>query len=109
MPKKIVRIRFNAHVKVLKFTCITCVGLQKVFASWENLNLLLGVISMLVFCNHSAVNLHMKFLVYSQVTIIFVVSVSVFLFVCLFVCAQFFSAVFDPISIILRHMLCVWV
>jgi len=36
-------------------------------------------------------------LVHSQVTTIFVVSVG--LFVCLFVCAEFFSAVFDPISI----------
>ena len=37
-------------------------------------------------------------------TIIFVVSVG--LPVCLFVCAEFFSAVFDPISIKLGHMLC---
>jgi len=29
--------------------------------------------------------------------------------VCLFVCAEFFSAVFDPISIKLGHMLFVWV
>ena len=36
-------------------------------------------------------------------TIIFVVSV------CLFVCAEFFSAVFDPISIKLEHMLYVCV
>jgi len=43
------------------------------------------------------------FLVHGQVTIIFVVSV------CLFVCAEFFSAVFDPISIKLRHILYVWV
>ena len=42
-------------------------------------------------------------LVHGQVTIIFVVSVS------LFVCAEFFSAVFDPISIKLGHMLYVWV
>ena len=34
---------------------------------------------------------------------------SVCLSVCLFVCAEFFSAVFDPISIKLGHMLCVWV
>jgi len=47
------------------------------------------------------------FLVHGQVTIIFVVSVS--LSVCLFVCAEFFSAVFDPISIKLGHMLHVWV
>jgi len=40
------------------------------------------------------------FLVHGQVTIIFV---------CLFVCAEFFSAIFDPISITLGHMLCVWV
>ena len=46
-------------------------------------------------------------LVHGQVTIIFVVSVG--LFVCLFVCAEFFSAVFDPISIKLGHMLYVWV
>ena len=42
-------------------------------------------------------------LVHGQVTIIFVVSV------CLFVCTEFFSAVFDPISIKLGHMLYVWV
>ena len=36
-------------------------------------------------------------LVHGQVTIIFVVSVG--LFVCLFVCAEFFSAALDPISI----------
>jgi len=46
-------------------------------------------------------------LVHGQVTIIFVVSVC--LFVGLFVCAEFFSAVFDPISIKLGHMLYVWV
>jgi len=46
-------------------------------------------------------------LVHGQVTIIFVVSVG--LSVCLFVCAEFFSAVFDPISIKLGHMLYVWV
>ena len=34
---------------------------------------------------------------------------SVCLSVCLFVCAGFFSAVFDPISIKLGHMLYVWV
>jgi len=39
------------------------------------------------------------FLVHDQVTIIFVVSV------CLYVCAEFFSAVFDPISIKLGHVL----
>jgi len=50
-------------------------------------------------------------LVHGQVTIIFVVSVglSVCLFVGLFVCAEFFSAVFDPISIKLGHMFYVWV
>jgi len=46
-------------------------------------------------------------LVHGQVTIIFVVSVC--LFVCLFVCAEFSSAVFDPISIKLGHKLYVWV
>ena len=46
-------------------------------------------------------------LVHGQVTIIFVVSVG--LFVCLFVCAEFFSAVFHPILIKLGHMLYVWV
>ena len=54
-----------------------------------------------------------EFLVHGQVTIIFVVSVGLsvclFLFVCLFVCAEFFSAIFDPISIKLGHMLYVWV
>ena len=44
----------------------------------------------------------LTFLVHGQVTIIFVVSVG--LSVCLFVCAEFFSAVFDPISIKLGHM-----
>jgi len=44
------------------------------------------------------------FLVHGQVTIIFPVCVG--LSVCLFVCAEFFSAVFDPISIKLGHMLC---
>jgi len=43
----------------------------------------------------------LNLLVHGQVTIIFVVSV------CLLV--QFFSAVFDPISIKLGHMLYVWV
>jgi len=47
-------------------------------------------------------------LVHGQVTIIFVVSVGLSV-VCLFVCAEFFSAVFDPISIKLGHMLYVWV
>jgi len=46
-------------------------------------------------------------LVHGQVTIIFVVSLC--LFACLFVCAEFFSALFDPISIKLGHMLYVWV
>jgi len=31
---------------------------------------------------------------------------SVCWFVCLFVCAEFFSAVFDPISIKLGHVIC---
>jgi len=46
-------------------------------------------------------------LVHGQVTIIFVVSVC--LFVCLSVCAKFFSAVYDQSSIKLGHMLYVWV
>jgi len=48
-----------------------------------------------------------KVLVHGQVTIICVVSLCVS--VCLFVCAEFFSAVFNPISIKLGHMLYVWV
>jgi len=44
-----------------------------------------------------------SFLVHGQVTIIFVV------YVCLFICAEFFSAVFDPILMKLGHMLYVWV
>jgi len=36
-------------------------------------------------------------------------SVCWFVSVCLFVCAEFFSAVFDPISIKLGNMLYVWV
>ena len=43
-------------------------------------------------------------LVHGQVTIIFVVSVG--LSVRLFVCAEFFSAVFDLISIKLGHVIC---
>jgi len=52
-----------------------------------------------------------QWLVHGQVTIIFVVSVCLFicLSVFLFVCAEFFSAVFDLISIKLGHMLYVWV
>jgi len=46
-------------------------------------------------------------LVHGQVTIIFVVSLC--LSVCLFVCGEFFSTVFDPISIKLGNMLYVWV
>ena len=42
-------------------------------------------------------------MVHGQVTNIFVASVG------LFVCAEFFSAVFDPILIKLGHMLYVWV
>jgi len=42
-------------------------------------------------------------LVHAQVTIVFVVSVC--LFVCVFVCAEFISGVFDPIWIKLGHML----
>jgi len=42
-------------------------------------------------------------LAHGQVTIILVVSVG------LFVCAEFFLAVFDPILINLGHMLYVWV
>ena len=40
-----------------------------------------------------------EFLVHGQVTIIFVMSV------CLFVCAEFFSAAFNPIWIKLGHLL----
>jgi len=47
------------------------------------------------------------FLVQGQVIIIFVVSVG--LSVYLFVCAEFFSDIFDPISIKVRHMLHDWV
>jgi len=43
------------------------------------------------------------FVAHGQVTIIFIVSVCL----CLFV--QFFSAIFDPISIKLGHVLYVWV
>jgi len=46
----------------------------------------------------------LRVLVHGQVTIIFVVSLC--LSVCLFVCAEFFSAVFDPISIKLGHIIC---
>ena len=47
--------------------------------------------------------LNYKLLVHGQVTIIFVVSVC--LFISLFVCAEFFSAVFDPIWIKLGYVL----
>ena len=52
--------------------------------------------------------------VVSNINILVVsVGLSVCLFVSLsvrlFVCAEFFSAVFDPISIKLEQMLCVWV
>jgi len=57
--------------------------------------------------NTSLITVKFFVLVHGQVTIIFVVSVG--LSVCLFVCAEFFSAVFDPISIKLGHMLYVWV
>jgi len=46
-------------------------------------------------------------MVHGHVAIIFVVSVG--LSVCLFVCAEFFSDVFDTILIKLKHMLYVWV
>jgi len=46
-------------------------------------------------------------LVHGQVTNIFVVSVG--LSVSLFVCAEFFSAVSDQISVKLGHILYVWV
>ena len=45
------------------------------------------------------VSQYLNLLVHGQLTIIFVVSV------CLFVCAEFFSAVFDPIWIKVGHML----
>jgi len=45
------------------------------------------------------VDVYCTILVHGQVTIIFVVSV------CLSVCAEFFSAVFDPIWIKLGHVL----
>ena len=54
-------------------------------------------------CHISREHVTVQSLVHGQVTIIFVVSV------CLSVCAEFFSAVFDPISIKLGHMLYVWV
>jgi len=51
-------------------------------------------------------SLRVIFFVHVQVTIIFVLSVC--LFVCLFVCEEFFSAVFDPISIKLGRMHATW-
>jgi len=44
-------------------------------------------------------------LVHGQVTVIFEVSVGLSV-CCLFVCAEFFSAVFDPISIKYGHVIC---
>ena len=57
--------------------------------------------------SHQLAFIHTPVLVHGQVTIIFVVSVCLFvcLSVCLFVCAEFFSAVFDPIWIKLGHVL----
>ena len=52
---------------------------------------------------NQAQGLCLTILVHGQVTIIFVVSVG------LFVCAEFFSAIFGLISIKLGHMLYVWV
>ena len=60
-----------------------------------------------LYCVLQFICVRFSFLVHGQVTIIFVVSVG--LSVCLFVCAEFFSAVFDPILIKLGHMLYVWV
>jgi len=58
--------------------------------------------------NHfSYYNLIVTLLVHGQVTIVFVVFIGLsvyLLFVCLFVCAEFFSAVFDPISIKLGYI-----
>jgi len=58
-------------------------------------------------CPESYISVCAYFLVHGQVTIIFVVSVCLFvcLSVSLFVCAEFFSAVFDPIWIKLGHVL----
>ena len=56
-------------------------------------------------CHHRGRAYISAVLVHGQVTIVFMVSVG--LSVCLFV--QFFSAVFDPISMKLGHMLHVWV
>ena len=73
----------------------SCVGIQ--------VYNLVNVSSVQVSCPRE--KFHSLLLVHGQVTIIFVVSVC--LFVCLFV--QFFSAVSDPILIKLGHMLYVWV
>jgi len=64
---------------------------------------IITVVSLLVFQVVFAYSLFCPVLVHGQLTIIFVVSV------CLVVCAEFLSAVFDPISIKLGHMLYVWV
>jgi len=76
----------------------------------------LSTVGLLILQSASALKLHIQnivswlkshlgsyFLVHGLVIVIFLVSV------CLFVCAEFFSAVFDPISIKLGHMLYVWV
>jgi len=56
-----------------------------------------------VFVCPNPVDAKIRILVHGQVTIIFIVSVCLFL--CLSLCAEFFSAVFDPIWIKLGHML----
>ena len=53
--------------------------------------------------DHHASTSSLIFLIHGQVTIIFVVSVGLSV-CCLFVCAEFLSAVFDPISIKLGHI-----
>jgi len=77
--------------------------LQKCLAEYSALQAQVGVIDCHrhAFCSPFLARFP-PFLVHGQVTIIFIVSV------CLFVCAEFFSAVFDPISIKLGHMLYVW-
>jgi len=83
----VTRLYINCHIFILNY-----------------LVLLWKVVSFAVcFCAYFPALHNYCLLVHGQVTIIFVVSVG------LFVCAEFFSAVFDPISIKLGHMLYVWV
>jgi len=95
-------------LKAITDTCVFKRKLKSLFifvsVPFAHTHILLGhwsIVGANTACHWSIVgaNTASILLVHGQVTIVFVV------FVCLFVCAEFFSAVFDPISIKLGHML----